>query len=312
LQRARSDDATAQARRRVVTDPGTTARVTAGFGRNYLVEDTNGVGRFATRRGKRGDVTVGDQVRVTLDPSGHAVIEDALPRASVLMRAEGTREKMLAANIEQIAIVFAARPTFNPHFVWRALLAAHSAGIDVLVILNKNDLPDIAPAQAFLAQLAGLGYRTLAVAAKAAASETRDSLMQVLRDRNTLLVGQSGMGKSTLLNLLVPDAGARTQEFSQRLNLGKQTTSSSRWFRLPGGGALVDSPGFQSFGLRHLDPRGVADAMPEFARVTGPCRFVDCRHLDEPDCAVRAALARGEIDPARYAFYRQVMAELRG
>ena len=295
-----------------MTDQGTTARVTAGFGRNYLVEDTSGVGRLATRRGKRSDIIVGDRVRLTLDPSGHAVIEDALPRASVLMRAEGAREKTLAANIEQIAIVFAARPTFNPHFVWRALLAAHGAGIDVLAILNKNDLPDIAPARAFLSQLAGLGYRTLEVAAKAAASETRESLTQVLRDRNTLLVGQSGMGKSTLLNLLVPDAGARTQEFSLRLNLGKQTTSSSRWFRLPGGGALVDSPGFQSFGLRHLDARGVAGAMPDLARTAGQCRFADCRHLDEPDCAVRAALAQGEVDPARYAFYRQVMAEVRG
>jgi ribosome biogenesis GTPase len=294
-----------------VTDQGTTARVTAGFGRNYLVEDINGVVRLATRRGKRSDIIVGDRVRLSLDPSGQAVIEDALPRATVLMRAEGAREKTLAANIEQIAIVFAARPTFNPYLVWRALLAAHGAGIDVLAILNKIDLPDIAPACAFLSQLAGLGYRTLAVAAKAAASETRESLMRILRDRNTLLVGQSGMGKSTLLNLLVPDAGARTQEFSLRLNLGKQTTSSSRWFRLPGGGALVDSPGFQSFGLRHLDAREVAAAMPDLARTAGQCRFADCRHLDEPDCSVRAALARGEVDPARYAFYRQVMAELR-
>ena len=295
-----------------MTDRGTTARVTAGFGRNYLVEDTHGTRRLATRRGKRGDIIVGDQVRVSLDPSGQAVIESALPRASVLMRAEGTREKTLAANIEQIAIVFAARPAFNPHFVWRALLAAHGAGIGALAILNKNDLPDIEPARSFLAKLAALGYRTLGVSAKAGANEAREALMHVLRDRTTLLVGQSGMGKSTLLNLLVPGAGARTQEFSHRLNLGKQTTSSSRWFGLPGGGALVDSPGFQSFGLRHLDARELAAAMPDLAHVAGQCRFADCGHLDEPDCSVRAALARGEIDPARYAFYRQVMAELRG
>lgn len=293
-----------------MTDQGTTARVTAGFGRHYLVEDTNGV-RLATRRGKRSDITVGDQVRLTLDPSGQAVIESALPRASVLMRAEGAREKTLAANIDQIAIVFAARPTFNPHFVWRALLAAHHAGIDALAILNKSDLPDIEEARAFLAQLAALGHRTIAVSAKAGANEARTALMHVLRDRNTLLVGQSGMGKSTLLNLLVPDAGARTREFSARLNLGKQTTSSSRWFHLPGGGALVDSPGFQSFGLHHLDRPALVAAMPDLAHAAGRCRFLDCRHLDEPDCSVRAALERHAIDPARYAFYRQVLAELR-
>jgi ribosome biogenesis GTPase len=292
-----------------VTANGTTARVTASFGRNYLVEDTNGVGRLATRRGKRGDVIVGDQVQLTVDGSGQAVIETALPRASVLMRAEGMREKSLAANIDQIAIIFAARPAFNPHFVWRALLAANGASIDALAILNKCDLPDAGAAHLFLQQLKQLGHATLAVSAKTDPLETKAVLTPFLHGRNTLLVGQSGMGKSTLLNLLVPDAGARTQELSTRLNLGKQTTSSSRWFHLPAGGALVDSPGFQSFGLRHLDGRSLAAAMPDFSRVSGHCRFADCRHLDEPDCMVRGALARGEIDANRYAFYRQLMAE---
>lgn len=294
-----------------MTANGTTARVTASFGRHYLVEDGEGVGRVATRRGKRGDIIVGDQVELKLDGSGQAVIEAALPRASVLLRAEGGREKSLAANVDLIAIVFAARPAFNPHFIWRALLAAHDAGIDALVILNKSDLPDLQPARAFLAQLAALGCRTLAVAAKPGAADTRAALMLALHGRNTLLIGQSGMGKSTLLNLLVPDAQARTQEFSVRLNAGRQTTSSSRWFHLPGGGALVDSPGFQSFGLRHLDERTLASAFPDFAPLLGGCRFGDCRHLDEPDCTVRAALADGTIDADRYGFYRQVLAELR-
>jgi len=295
--------------RRAVTTNGTTARVTASFGRNYLVEDKNGVGRLATRRGKRGDVIVGDQVHLTLDGSGQAVIESALPRASVLMRAEGVREKSLAANIDQIAIIFAARPTFNPHFVWRALLAANGASIDALAILNKNELPDAGAARLFLQQLSQLGHATVAISIKTNPLETTAALVPLLHGRNTLLVGQSGMGKSTLLNLLVPDAGARTQEFSTSLNLGKQTTSSSRWFHMPDGGALVDSPGFQSFGLRHLDGHSLAAAMPDLARVSGRCRFADCRHLGEPDCVVRAALERGEIDADRYAFYRQLMAE---
>jgi ribosome biogenesis GTPase len=283
--------------------------VTAGFGRSYLVEDETGAAYVATRRGKRGDIIVGDRVQLTLDTSGQAVIEAALPRASVLMRAEGQREKTLAANIDRIAVVFAPRPAFNPHFIWRALLAGHGASIDTLVLLNKNDLPDPADARRFLAQLAELGYATLTLSAKMASAEAAAALLPRLRNRNTLLVGQSGMGKSTLLNLLVPDAGARTQEYSARLNQGKQTTSSTRWFRLPGGGAIVDSPGFQSFGLRHLDQRALAAAMPDFARAPGQCRFLDCRHLNEPDCAVHTALERGEIANDRYAFYRDLVAE---
>ena len=294
-----------------MTAPGAVARVTAAFGRHFLVEDVSGACRVATRRGKRSDVIVGDRVRLTLDGE-QAVIEETLPRTNVLKRADGMEEKFLAANIDQIALVFAARPTFNPHFIWRALLAAQGAGIGALVILNKAELPEASVAREFLCGLARLGVVTREVSAKTAPAEAVAVLLPQLQNRTTVLVGQSGMGKSTLLNLLVPDAGARTQEFSTHLNLGKQTTSSSRWFHLPGGGALVDSPGFQSFGLRHLDGPALVAAMPDLAAAAARgCRFLDCWHLDEPGCSVRAALERGEIEPARYAFYRQLVAELR-
>jgi ribosome biogenesis GTPase len=292
-----------------VNPGGITACVAASFGRNHLVEDESGTSRVATRRGKRTDLAVGDRVRVSLDGAGQAVVEAVLPRSSVLMRSEGEREKTLAANIDQVAIVFASQPVFNPHFVWRAQLAAFGAGIGVLVVLNKRELPDPVGAARFLAQSAALGYATVAVSARNEAQETLSRLTPLLRAKSTLLVGQSGMGKSTLLNLLVPDAGARTSEFSVRLNLGKQTTSAARRFILRGGGAVVDSPGFQSFGLRHLDARTLADGMPEIAERRGGCRFLDCRHLDEPGCAVREAVGAHGIDPARYAFYRTLMRE---
>lgn len=285
------------------------ARVTAAFGRHFVVEDDAGRVWRAVRRGKRGDVAVGDEVEISTDGTEQAVIERVLPRASVLMRADGLREKTLAANIDQVAVVFAAQPPFNQEFIWRALLAAHGADIAGVAILNKADLPQPQEAQAALALLRKLGVPTLTVSAQADPDGARARLLTRLQGHRTLLVGQSGMGKSTLLNLLVPDANARTQEFSRRLNLGRQTTTASRWFWLPGGGALVDSPGFQSFGLSHLDLATIAAGFPEFAPYLGRCRFNDCRHLEEPGCSVREALASGAIDAARYAFYRSLVQE---
>lgn len=290
------------------------ARVVATFGRHSLVRAA-GVATAplltATRRGKRGDVVVGDLVRCT--PAGEqAAIESIEPRRSLLFRADEHRIKELAANIDLVAVVFAPRPPANAQFIWRALAAARAAAIDALVVLNKTDIGDGLPAaQAALAQVDRLGVATLALSAKASPDEARARLAAATAGRATLLVGQSGMGKSTLLNLRV-DANARTQEYSTRLNVGKQTTTASRWFDIPaaeGGGALIDTPGFTAFGLAHLSLAERAAALPDLAPFLGHCRFNDCRHLNEPDCAVRAAVARREISVERYAFYAELAAE---
>ncbi len=285
-----------------------TARVVASFGRHHLI-DSDGERLNSVRRGKRGDVIVGDLVRFERTAAGQAVIDAVLPRASLLFRADVNRTREMAANVDQVAIVFASQPAFNIGFVWRALVAAHAAGIASLVILNKLDLPDLAAARARLDELQRLGYATLAVSARGDAEAARRALLPRLAQRATLLIGQSGMGKSTLLNLLVPGADALTQEFSRALNLGRQTTSSTRWFTLPEGGALIDSPGFQAFGLAHLDEAAIAAALPDFAPHLGRCRFIDCRHLAEPDCAIRSAVDSGRIAGERYDFYRELMSE---
>lgn len=281
------------------------ARVVATHGRHCFIENDEGELIEAIRRGKRGDVVVGDRVLCTPAAPGQAAIEAIEPRASLLYRSDEFRTKELAANVDQVAVVFASRPSFNPWFVWKALLAADGAGIAPLVIRNKCELAEGADAAAaFVDQLQSLGYECLSVSATGHPEATRAALAERCTARATLLVGQSGMGKSTLLNLLVPEAQARTQEYSQRLNLGKQTTTTTRWFALADGGAIVDSPGFQEFGLAHLSRAAVAQAMPDVARWTADCRFLDCRHLEEPGCAVKAALAAGELTPARYEFYR--------
>ena len=286
------------------------ARVVAGYGRHFIVEDDDGRLYEAKRRGKRGDVVIGDRVSCIRAAAAQAAIEAILPRASLLMRTDGVRSKALAANVDRVVVVFAPRPTFHERFMWRALLAAETARIAPLVVLNKIDLDaERAGAQA-LARIAKLGYATIAVSAKAAPERARDDLRAALGDASNLMVGQSGMGKSTLINLLAPQANARTQEYSARLNVGRQTTTASRLFALEGGGDIIDTPGFQAFGLAHLDQPQLAAAMPEFLPCLGRCRFNDCRHVSEPECAVRAAVADGEIDAARYAFYGELVEEL--
>jgi ribosome biogenesis GTPase len=283
-------------------------RVVASFGRRFLVEDGAGGLLEAQRKGKRGDVVIGDRVRLRRVAARQALIESVLPRRSLLMRADGARSQALAANVDRVAVIFAPRPAFNERFVWRALIAATAARVGSLAVLNKTDLDSEGAGAQALARLARLGYATLALSAKTAAESARSALRQALGTEVNLLVGQSGMGKSTLINLLVPQANARTQEYSARLNLGRQTTTASRLFALDGGGSIIDTPGFQAFGLAHLQLDELAAAMPEFAPFLGRCRFTDCRHLNEPDCAVRTAVSHA-IDHDRYAFYAEVAAE---
>ena len=278
------------------------ARVIATFGRHSLI-DHSGAILQATRRGKRGDVVVGDWVVATPATGDQAAIESIEPRATLLFRADSYRVKELAANIDQVVIVFAAHPQFNRWFIWKALVAADAASIEPLILRNKTDLPNSDEAEQFLQQISELGWRTLSLSTKIDVEQSRELLMDQVDKRRSLLVGQSGMGKSTLLNLIVPDARARTQEYSQRLNVGKQTTTASRWFSFGDDSALVDTPGFQEFGLSHLSLSEIAATFPEFRPLLGHCRFLDCRHIEEPGCAVRAALADGRLAPARYKFY---------
>jgi len=307
--------ASADARRRDGRGSGESeaGRVVARFGQRYIVAlDSAHVGASAATevdaigRGRRLAIVVGDRVHCSRERGLH-VIESVEARRNLLFRADANRTKPLAANVDQIAIVFAPQPPPQPQFAWRALLAAGAAEVAPVAILNKTDLEcDAALTQ--LEELARLGARTLRLSARTNPQSAALQLEQVCRDRVTLFVGQSGMGKSTLLNLLI-DSQLRTGALSRRGTHGRQTTTATRWFAYGPHGAVIDSPGFHEFGLGHLSAPDLAGLMPDLAAVSQPCRFADCQHLEEPGCQVRAAVARGEIGRARYEFYRQLLTQ---
>jgi ribosome biogenesis GTPase len=220
------------------------------------------------------------------------------------------RTKQFAANVDQLLIVVAPEPSFSDDLLGRALVAAQSADIAPVVILNKIDLPSgVDQARGRLAKLARTGVKIIELSALAPQA-MREVLLPLLHGRCSLLLGQSGMGKSTLLNALVPEARAHTQEHSQALGAGKHTTTSTRLYHLPdSAGDIIDSPGFQAFGLYHLTSTDIEHGFPEFREGVQHCRFYNCTHRHEPGCGVLAALERGEIATERHDLYKRILAE---
>ena len=283
-------------------------RVVAAHGRQYVVELADGILLPCFPRGKRSEVACGDRVDIQRTSDDQGVIEVILPRTSLLYRSNEVRQKHIAANVDQIVIVVASEPAFSDELVTRALLAAESEEIEPLIVLNKCDLADKLPAaRDQLAVFAGLGYRIVELSARDHAEDLRPHL----QGRISVLVGQSGMGKSTLVNALVPEAQAKTREISLALDSGKHTTTHATLYHLDADSHLIDSPGLQEFGLGHLDRQEIEQAFREFRPFLGECRFRDCRHDREPDCALRAAVEAGTIDPGRFASYHRIVGNRR-
>ena len=294
------------------SEPALSGVVTRTHGRHHYVTTETGEVYEAHRRGTKADVVVGDRVMCSEPAGGVVAIESIEPRTNLLYRSDEWRIKELASNITLTACVFASRPSFNPKFIWKAIVASRAAGIPVLVIRNKCDLEEKAEqARAFVDSLEAIGAESVSVSALTQPDQTRTTLSSLFAGERVLLMGQSGMGKSTILNVLCPEAQARTQEFSEALDLGKQTTTTTALYRTDFDakeGALIDSPGFQEFGLAHLTRDDVLSAMPDIARYVEGCRFYNCTHTSEPGCSVKAAAADGRISPERYAFYCELAA----
>ena len=292
----------------------TSATVVASYGRQFVVRvDADGAELTAVTRGKKGNVAVGDRVALGLLGSGQAVIDRVEPRANEFKRSDANRTKLLAANLDQAGVVIAAEPAFSEELLLRILMAAEAEGIPIALIVNKHDLTEArALIEPRITVYRALGYPVLECAAGADPEGTLATLRPWLAGRTTLLLGESGMGKSTLINCLVPDAGLRTQAISAALGSGRHTTTFTRLFTLPddpGSGRIIDSPGFQNFGLEHLSESERVHAMPEFRPLLGRCRFHNCTHRTEPGCAIREAAEREAIDPRRYRIFVRLVDE---
>ncbi len=290
-------------------DPGL---VVAGHGRHVVVEAEGGRRVICHVRGKRNDCVVGDRVR--WQPSGDEGVVDAIePRDSLFYRQDAMRTKAFAANIDQLLVVIAVEPVFSEAQLARALVAASEAKVRARIVLNKRELPAFAEARTRLDPYAAMGVDVIEVSLKGEPEASQATLGPLLDGQKTLVLGPSGAGKSTLVNRMAPDAGAEVGELSQALRSGRHTTTSTRWHWLPGRhGALIDSPGFQSFGLFQIPPNELASHMPDLAAHVGGCRYYNCLHVAEPGCGVLAAAGRGEIAPTRLRIYREILDELAG
>lgn len=278
-----------------------TALIVAAHGRHYLAELPDGERLECLPRGKKSEIACGDEVELRRTAPTQAVIERILPRRSLLYRSVEHRAKLIAANVSQLIAVVAVEPSFSDELLTRSLIAAHHQRLDTLIVLNKCDLPAEAARQR-LQPYRAAGYRILEISARRHAAPLRP----LLHGHRSVLVGQSGMGKSTLINALIPDAQAATREISAALDSGKHTTTHAQLYRFDDTSTLIDCPGVQTFGLHHLTFGDIELGFPEFAPYHGQCRFADCHHRHEPDCALQRAATQGKVDPRRLQLFQQI------
>ena len=278
-------------------------QVIAAYGRHYLVEAGDGRQYACFPRGKRSSVACGDRVMFVQTADAQGVIEAVDPRSTLFSRSAAHRQKLIAANVSQLAIVVAAEPSFSEELINRGIVAAEHQDMRTLILLNKCDLKEAAEAAlARLEPYVQAGYGVIQLSAL----EGAEALRPLLARQSTVLVGQSGMGKSTIINALFPDARVATREISHFLASGRHTTTQARLYRLDADSTLIDCPGLQEFGLHHLSPNDIETGFVEFRSLLGQCRFQNCRHLSEPGCALTQAAAAGAIHPRRLDMFRRI------
>jgi ribosome biogenesis GTPase len=281
-----------------------TGTVVTRFGAELLVMDAAGLTRRCRARRRLEHVVCGDRVAVETGDKG-CVVTDVLPRRNAVTRRDRQgRTRVIAANIDQMVVVTACRPAPNWGMVDRYLVAAENLPAEAAVVLNKIDLDCEDEAGKRLDLYGRIGYPALR--ASALTGRGLDALRARLRDRTSILVGASGVGKSALVKALLPDLDIRIGAISEAHGTGRHTTTRATLYTLPQGGRLIDSPGVRDFEPPAFGVRELQRGFREFAPYLGQCRFPDCTHTVEPGCAVIAAARDGVIDPRRLESYQRL------
>ena len=281
------------------------ARVLAGHGRRFVVETPDGAHLTCLTATKSLQPVCGDRLRV--EP-GEALIRELLPRRSLFSKADARgKPRPVAANLDRVLVTLAVEPAAELFLLDKYLASIAGMGIEAAIVFNKTDLLGGAPPtlQRQLIYYRGIGYPVFEVSSRSGAG--LGELKTALTGRMNLMAGQSGVGKSSLLNAFVPDARRRIAELSAATGEGKHTTTVTTLHPLPGGGTLLDSPGVRDLALSHIAPGEVTKLFREFPRYAAACRFPDCSHEHEPGCALQAASKHGEILESRYENYLKLL-----
>jgi len=283
--------------------------VIANYGSFLDIEDKEGkVHRCVARRNLE-PVVCGDRVIWRENSQGNGVVEQLLARHTLLARPDPYgRMKAVAANIDHIIVVAAPSPGINEDLIDHYLVAAEHTGITPLLLINKMDLlteQELTDLRHRLSGYIDIGYQLIFASTKRRSG--LDNLLSVIKGKSSIFSGESGVGKSSLINALLPDVNARVAELSQSSGKGVHTTTTARLYRLPQGGGVIDSPGVREFGLGKMSVAEVANGFVEFRTFAGQCRFRNCTHRMEPGCAVLAAAEQGKISKRRLKSYHRII-----
>ncbi|AGF46969.1 ribosome biogenesis GTPase [Candidatus Kinetoplastibacterium desouzaii TCC079E] len=286
-------------------------RIIESHKQQYIVKHENNIYNCYIK-GKKNHAAVGDWVYINKEIYGKNSIEKIQERKNIFYRSDNNKRKYLAANIDHIIIIVATEPSFSTDIIGNLILEAMRCNIDITIILNKDDIKE----QVLLSldRIKSITPENIPIINLSAKNLTNKEIIfkmyNLLINKTNLLVGQSGMGKSTILNKLVPSAHANTQEYSKYLGTGKHTTSHVKLYDLNiGNSFIIDSPGFQEFSIKHININDINKGFPEFSKFIKECQFYNCSHHHEPGCAIINAVLRGDIKKGRYSLYKKIIKE---